>query len=263
MKPELTGKTALVTGAAGAIGKQFCLLFANAGANIVASDYAAGDTAAEFVQSIKSAGAPECYYVGTDIGDGSATREMIANAEQRMGSVDILINSAGMQHTVPTEDFPADMWDKLIAVNLSGTFHTIAAALPGMRKRDYGRIINMSSVHGLVASIEKSAYCASKFGVVGLTKVVALETAKQNITCNALCPCFVHTPLIEAQIKAVAEKRGIDMQQAGYELIAAKTPSERFTSPEQVAQFALFLCSDAASNITGSSMSIDGGWTAQ
>lgn len=175
----------------------------------------------------------------------------------------ILVNNAGIQHVAPVEDFPAEKWDQIIAINLSSAFHTTRRAVPHMRKGGWGRIINIASVHGLVASAEKSAYVAAKHGIVGLTKVVALENAGTGVTCNAICPGWVRTPLVERQIEARAQQEGISVEEASRSLLGEKQPSMRFTTPEQLGEVALFLCSAAADNITGMSLPVDGGWTAQ
>jgi 3-hydroxybutyrate dehydrogenase len=188
---------------------------------------------------------------------------LIAATEAELGSLDILVNNAGIQHVAPIEEFPPEKWDAVIAINLSSCFHAIRAALPGMRQRGWGRIINIASAHGLVASAQKSAYVAAKHGVVGLTKVVALETATTGITCNAICPGWVLTPLVQKQIDAIAAKEGIPVATAQTRLLAEKQPSLAFASPEDIGGIVVFLGSDAAAQIRGASISIDGGWTAQ
>ncbi|HXZ13466.1 MAG TPA: 3-hydroxybutyrate dehydrogenase [Candidatus Sulfotelmatobacter sp.] len=205
----------------------------------------------------------EILYNGADLSRGEACVELVRDAEKRLGSVDVLVNNAGCQHVAPVEDFPPDRWDAILAVNLSAAFHTIRAALPGMKRRGWGRLINVASTHGLVASVNKVAYVASKHGLVGLTKVVALETAKSGITCNAICPGWVHTSLVQKQIEARAKKEGISIEQAEYELLAEKQPTERFTTVEQIAALAVFLASPAADNLTGAALPVDGGWLAR
>ena len=189
-------------------------------------------------------------------------RGLIDNAVRQLGRIDILVNNAGIQHTAPIEDFPVEKWDAIIALNLSAVFHGTAAALPYM-KQGFGRIINIASAHGLVASAFKSAYVAAKHGVVGFTKVTALETAGQGITANAICPGWVRTPLVEKQITALAEKNGVDQEAAARELLSEKQPSLQFVTPEQLGGTAVFLASDAAAQITGTTISVDGGWTAR
>jgi 3-hydroxybutyrate dehydrogenase len=190
-------------------------------------------------------------------------RSMIAQGTSDFGGVDILVNNAGIQHTSRVEAFPDDKWDAIIAINLSSAFHAIKAVLPGMQQRGFGRIISVASVHGLVGSKEKAAYVAAKHGILGLTKVVALENAESNITCNAICPGWVLTPLVQKQIDDRAAKEGISAAVATHELLDEKEPSHRFATPEHIGEAAAFLCSDAASNMTGISLPIDGGWTAQ
>ncbi len=188
---------------------------------------------------------------------------MIEAATREFGKVDILVNNAGIQHTAPIEEFPVDRWDAVIAINLSANFHTMRAVIPQMRARNWGRIINIASTHGLVASAEKAAYVAAKHGVIGLTKVAALETAETNITCNAICPGWVLTPLVEKQIRERASREKISVDQAKAELLSEKQPSHEFATPEQIGALSVFLCSDAAAQIRGAALPVDGGWTAQ
>jgi 3-hydroxybutyrate dehydrogenase len=198
-----------------------------------------------------------------DLARPTAIVKMVEGATREFGKVDILVNNAGIQHTAPTEDFPVERWDAVIAINLSANFHAIRAVIPQMRSRNWGRIINIASTHGLVASVEKAAYVAAKHGVLGLTKVVALETATTNITCNAICPGWVLTPLVEKQIKERASRENISVEQAKRELLAEKQPSHEFATPGQIGSLAVFLCSDAAAQIRGAAVPVDGGWTAQ
>jgi 3-hydroxybutyrate dehydrogenase len=184
-------------------------------------------------------------------------------ATQELGAVDILVNNAGIQHTAPVEEFPEDRWDAVIAINLSSNFHAIKAVLPQMRSRNWGRIINIASVHGLVASVQKAAYVAAKHGVLGLTKVVALETAASGVTCNAICPGWVLTPLVQKQIDDRAARDGIAVERAKLELVAEKQPSRDFATPEQIGALVVFLCSDAAAQMRGAALPVDGGWVAQ
>lgn len=202
-------------------------------------------------------------YDGADLSKGEAVRGLVDNAVRQMGRIDILVNNAGIQHTALIEDFPTEKWDAILALNLSAVFHGTAAALPHMKKQGFGRIINIASAHGLVASANKSAYVAAKHGVVGFTKVTALETAGQGITANAICPGWVRTPLVEKQISALAEKNGVDQETAARELLSEKQPSLQFVTPEQLGGTAVFLASDAAAQITGTTVSVDGGWTAR
>jgi 3-hydroxybutyrate dehydrogenase len=202
-------------------------------------------------------------YSGADLAKPAEVAEMVAQAVKELGGVDVLVNNAGIQHVAPIESFPANRWDAILAVNLSSNFHAIQAALPRMLERGWGRIVNIASAHGLVASKHKAAYVAAKHGVVGLTKVVALETARTGVTCNAICPGWVLTPLVQKQVDDLAVRDGVSVEVAGERLLAEKTPSQKFATPEQIGELAVFLCSDAAAEIRGSAISIDGGWTAQ
>ena len=259
----LKGKVALVTGSTSGIGLGIATAFAQQGADIVLNGF--GDAAA--IEK-ERAGLAEKYgvkviYDGADLSKGDAVRGLVDNAVRQLGRIDILVNNAGIQHTALIEDFPAEKWDAILALNLSAVFHGTAAALPHMKKQGFGRIINIASAHGLVASANKSAYVAAKHGVVGFTKVTALETAGQGITANAICPGWVRTPLVEKQITALAEKNGVDQETAARELLSEKQPSLQFVTPEQLGGTAVFLASDAAAQITGTSVSVDGGWTAR
>jgi 3-hydroxybutyrate dehydrogenase len=200
---------------------------------------------------------------GADLSKSEQCADLIQEAGKRFGKLDILVNNAGIQHVCPIESFPVDRWDAIIAVNLCAAFHTIRAALPGMKSAGWGRIINIASAHGLVASVNKSAYVAAKHGMMGLTKTAALELAGTGVTCNAICPGWVLTPLVKQQIAARAEQKGIPIQQAELELLVEKQPSGKFTTVEQVGALAVFLCSPGADNITGVPLLADGGWTAQ
>jgi 3-hydroxybutyrate dehydrogenase len=259
----LKGKVALVTGSTSGIGLGIATAFAQQGADIVLNGF--GDAAA--IEK-ERAGLAEKYgvkviYDGADLSKGDAVRGLVDNAVRQLGRIDILVNNAGIQHTALIEDFPVEKWDAILALNLSAVFHGTAAALPHMKKQGFGRIINIASAHGLVASANKSAYVAAKHGVVGFTKVTALETAGQGITANAICPGWVRTPLVEKQITALAEKNGVDQETAARELLSEKQPSLQFVTPEQLGGTAVFLASDAAAQITGTSVSVDGGWTAR
>jgi len=259
----LKGKVALVTGSTSGIGLGIATAFAQQGADIVLNGF--GDAAA--IEK-ERAGLAEKYgvkviYDGADLSKGDAVRGLVDNAVRQLGRIDILVNNAGIQHTALIEDFPVEKWDAILALNLSAVFHGTAAALPHMKKQGFGRIINIAAAHGLVASANKSAYVAAKHGVVGFTKVTALETAGQGITANAICPGWVRTPLVEKQITALAEKNGVDQETAARELLSEKQPSLQFVTPEQLGGTAVFLASDAAAQITGTSVSVDGGWTAR
>lgn len=259
----LKGKVALVTGSTSGIGLGIATAFAQQGADIVLNGF--GDAAE--IEKVRAGLADKhgvkVIYDGADLSKGAAVRELVENTVRQMGRIDILVNNAGIQHTALIEDFPAEKWDAILALNLSAVFHGTAAALPHMKKQGFGRIINIASAHGLVASANKSAYVAAKHGVVGFTKVTALETAGQGITANSICPGWVRTPLVEKQITALAEKSGVDQETAARELLSEKQPSLQFVTPEQLGGTAVFLASDAAAQITGTSVSVDGGWTAR
>jgi len=259
----LKGKVALVTGSTSGIGLGIATAFAQQGADIVLNGF--GDAAE--IEKVRAGLADKhgvkVIYDGADLSKGAAVRELVENTVRQMGRIDILVNNAGIQHTALIEDFPAEKWDAILALNLSAVFHGTAAALPHMKKQGFGRIINIASAHGLVASANKSAYVAAKHGVVGFTKVTALETAGQGITANAICPGWVRTPLVEKQITALAEKNGVDQETAARDLLSEKQPSLQFVTPEQLGGTAVFLASDAAAQITGTTVSVDGGWTAR
>ncbi|POT25630.1 3-hydroxybutyrate dehydrogenase [Citrobacter freundii] len=255
---NLTGKTALVTGSTSGIGLGIAQVLAQAGATLILNGF--GDVEAAKDAVAQYGNTPG--YHGADLSDEAQIADMMRYAESEFGGVDILVNNAGIQHVSPVETFPVDKWNAIIAINLSSVFHTTRLALPGMRTRNWGRIINIASVHGLVASKEKSAYVAAKHGVVGFTKTIALETAQTGITCNALCPGWVLTPLVQQQIdKRIAE--GAEPDAARDALLAEKQPSREFVTPEQLGELALFLCSDGAAQVRGVAWNMDGGWVAQ
>lgn len=259
----LTDKTAVVTGSTSGIGLAIAQQLAAHGANVILNGFGDADEIEKIRVNIELQNDVKAYYINADLSNAEATRQFIQHAAQVWGGIDILVNNAGIQHTDRIEDFPTDRWDMVMALNLSAVFHATAEALPYMQKKGWGRIINMASAHGLVASELKSAYVAAKHGVVGLSKVTALENAGTGITCNAICPGWVRTPLVEAQIKALATKHGTDIETAAKELLAEKQPSLQFVSPEQLGGAVVFLCSDAAAQMTGTTMSLDGGWTAR
>jgi 3-hydroxybutyrate dehydrogenase len=205
----------------------------------------------------------EVDYHGADMSKPSEIEAMMQATEKRFGTIDILVNNAGIQHVANVEDFPVDRWDAIIAINLSSAFHTTRLAMPGMKQRNWGRIINLASVHGLVGSAQKSAYVAAKHGIVGLTKVTALETAQTGVTCNAICPGWVLTPLVQKQVDARAEKDQVNNEEAKKRLLSEKQPSGEFVTPEQLAALAVFFCSPAATQIRGVAWNMDGGWAAQ
>jgi len=202
-------------------------------------------------------------YSGADMSKPDQIRQMVKAAQDELGSVGILVNNAGIQHTAPIESFPPERWDAVLAINLSSVFHAVQAALPGMKARNWGRIVNIASTHGLVASVEKSAYVAAKHGVIGLTKAIALETATTGVTCNAICPGWVLTPLVQQQIDARAKRDGLTNDQAKAALLGEKQPSGEFATPEQIGAVCVFLCSDAAAQIRGAAVPVDGAWLAQ
>lgn len=259
----LRERVAIVTGSTSGIGLGIARALAAEGCAIVLNGF--GD--AEQIEQLRADLAREfgvdVSYNGADVSLPAECASLVRQTEERMGSVDVLVNNAGIQHVAPIENFPPERWDAILAVILSAAFHTMRAALPGMRRRGWGRLINIASTHGLVASMNKSAYVAAKHGLVGLTKTVALETAQSGITCNAICPGWVRTPLVEKQIEVLAKNTGESVEDAARKLLREKQPSGRFTTVEQVGGLAVFLCGEAASNLTGASLAIDGGWTAQ
>ena len=259
----LKGKTAVVTGSTSGIGLAIARAMARDGANVVINGF--GDKAAIEMErtGIEKEFSVKASYSPADMTKPAEIGEMIRTAEKTFGSVDVLVNNAGIQHVAPIEEFPIEKWDAIIAINLSATFHTIRAAVPGMKKRKWGRIINIASAHGLVASAQKVAYVSAKHGLVGLTKVVAMETANAGVTCNAICPGWVLTPLVQQQIDARAKASGKSVREAEIVLLSEKQPMHQFTKPENIGALAVFLCSEAAATITGSAYSIDGGWVAQ
>ncbi len=255
----LKDKTALVTGSTSGIGLGIALCLARQGANIVLNGF--GDYPAAIAQ-VTALGV-QVEYHGADMSKPAEIADLLAFTEKKFGGADVLVNNAGIQHVANVEDFPVDRWDAIIAINLSSAFHTSRLALPHMKARNWGRIINIASTHGLVASAGKSAYVAAKHGIVGLTKALALETAATGVTVNAICPGWVLTPLVQQQIDARAAKAGISIEQAGRELLAEKQPSLQFTTPAQLGELAIFLCTSAADNVRGVAWAVDGGWTAQ
>jgi 3-hydroxybutyrate dehydrogenase len=259
----LNGKTAIVTGSTSGIGLGIATALAAEGVDVVLNGF--GDPAEIERQraALADAHGVRAAYVASDMANPAEIRDLVAEAERRFGRVDILVNNAGIQHVAKIVDFPEERWDQVIAINLSAAFHTTKAALPGMIARGWGRIINIASAHGLVASGEKAAYVTAKHGLVGLTKVTAIEAANQGITCNAICPGWVLTPLVQRQIEARAKAEGIPVERAREDLLREKQPMLDFTTPEKIAALAVFLCGAGASTITGAALSIDGGWVAQ
>lgn len=259
----LKGKVAVVTGSTSGIGLGIATALARQGASIMLNGFGDAEAIEKERSGLAAEYGVEVAFDPADLSKPEEVRRLVAAAEARFGRVDILVNNAGIQYVAPVEDFPTERWDAVMAINLSAVFHSTAAALPGMKARNYGRIINIASAHGLVASVNKVAYVAAKHGVVGLTKVTALETATTGITCNAICPGWVLTPLVQKQIDAIAARDGLTDAQARHKLLEEKQPSLDFATPEQIGELAVFLASDAAAQIRGASISIDGGWTAR
>ncbi len=259
----LKGKTALVTGSTSGIGLAIAQALAKDGAYVMLNGFGDAGEIEKTRAGIEKAFGVKARYSPADMSKPAEIAAMVAATEKEFGALDVLVNNAGIQHVANIEDFPVEKWDAVIAINLSSSFHSIRAAVPGMKKRKWGRIINIASAHGLVASGQKAAYVAAKHGVVGLTKVVAIETANNGITCNAICPGWVLTALVAQQIEARAKATGKSFEQAKTELVAEKQPMLDYTSPENIGALAVFLAGDSAATITGSAYSIDGGWTAQ
>lgn len=255
----LKGKTAVVTGSTSGIGLGLAISLAKSGANIVLNGF--GDHV-QAVNALNALGV-STFFHPADMRSSDEIEDMMKQTIDRFGNVDILVNNAGIQHVSSIEDFPVSKWDDVIAINLTSSFHTTRLALPGMRAKNWGRIINVASVHGLVGSADKSAYVAAKHGLVGLTKVTALETATTGITCNAICPGWVLTPLVQQQVDAKAKSLQISNEEAKRQLLSEKEPSMQFTTPEELGELALFFCSKAANNVRGVAWNMDGGWAAQ
>lgn len=255
----LKGKTALVTGSTSGIGLGIAEALAKAGANLVLNGF--GDTSAPLAQ-VRAHGVQAVHH-GADISRVADIEDMMNVANSTFGRVDILVNNAGIQHVAAVEDFPVERWDAVIAINLTSAFHTSRLALPAMRAANWGRIINIASVHGLVGSAQKSAYVAAKHGLVGLTKVTALETATTGVTCNAICPGWVLTPLVQKQVDAKAAALGLSNEDAIRQLLGEKEPSMQFTTPAELGELAVFMCSPAGNNVRGVAWNMDGGWAAQ
>ncbi len=259
----LKGKTALVTGSTSGIGLGIALALARQGANLVLNGFGDAVAPQAAVAALGRADNIKVGYHGADMSQPAEIAAMMAYAAAEFGGVDILVNNAGIQHVARVEDFPPEKWDAIIAINLSSAFHTTRLALPAMRAKNWGRVVNIASAHGLVASAQKSAYVAAKHGIVGFTKAAALETATSGVTVNAICPGWVLTPLVQKQIDDRAEREAISGDQARLDLLGEKQPSLQFTTPEQLGELTLFLCSAAADNVRGVAWAVDGGWTAQ
>lgn len=256
-------KNAIVTGSTSGIGLGIAEALAADGMNVMLNGFGQADEIERTRSELASKHGVEAFYSGADMTKPDEIRSMVEQAEEHLGSVDVLVNNAGIQHVSPIEEFPPEKWDAIIAINLSSSFHTIRAALPGMKSRKWGRIINLASAHGLVASPFKSAYVAAKHGLLGLTKTVALEAAEHGITVNAICPGYVKTPLVEKQIPDTAKARGMTEEEVIRDVLLAAQPTKKFVTTEQLGALAVFLCSQAGASINGAALPVDGGWTAQ
>ncbi len=259
----LKDKVAIVTGSTSGIGLGIAGSLAAAGADIVVNGFGDPGEIGRLCEELASRHGVRTLYNGADMSRPEQIRELVETATRKFGRVDVLVNNAGIQHTAPVQDFPDEKWEQILSINLSAAFHATKAVLPGMLDRNWGRVINIASAHGLVASAEKAAYVAAKHGLVGLTKVVALETARTGVTANAICPGWVLTPLVQKQIDARAANEGIDVGRAKLELLSEKQPSLEFVTPAQLGGLAVFLCSPAADQVRGQALAMDGGWTAQ
>ncbi|MDX1669690.1 MAG: 3-hydroxybutyrate dehydrogenase [Limnobacter sp.] len=259
---NLKGKTALVTGSTSGIGLGVAQRLAANGCQVMLNGFGTEAQIAQARESVEAFGVKTAY-CGADLSRPEEIDGLIAATEAELGAIDILVNNAGIQHVAPVESFSPERWDQVIAINLSAVFHTTRLVVAGMKQRNWGRIVNIASAHGLVASVNKAAYVAAKHGVVGLTKVVALETAQTGVTCNAVCPGWVLTPLVQAQVDARAEKEGVSVEQAKINLLSEKQPSHEFVTPEQLGGLVSFLCSEDAQQVRGVAWNMDGGWVAQ
>jgi 3-hydroxybutyrate dehydrogenase len=259
---DLEGRVALVTGSTSGIGLGIARALAGRGAAIMLNGLGVPDTVAEIQHTLANEAGTQVLYSGADLSDPYSIERLIDMTRNMLGGVDILVNNAGIQHVAPVEQFPPHKWDAIIALNLSAAFHTIRLVLPDMKRIGWGRIVNIASAHGLVASPYKSAYVAAKHGLLGLTKTVALETAELPITCNAICPGYVATPLVDAQVEAQARAHGIPREKVIRDVLLAQQPNKRFASVDEIGAMTAFLASEAAASITGASIPIDGGWTA-
>jgi 3-hydroxybutyrate dehydrogenase len=259
----LSGKTALVTGSTSGIGLGIARTLAQQGANIVFNGFGDAQQIEKLYTDVGREFEVQTAYHNADMSKPEQIEAMMKFADEKFGGVDILVNNAGIQHVANIEDFPPEKWDAIIAINLTSAFHTTRFALPGMKQKNWGRIINLASVHGLVGSAQKSAYVAAKHGLVGLTKVTALENAHSGVTCNAICPGWVLTPLVQKQVDDRAAKEGLSNEAAKKALLAEKQPSGEFVTPEELGALAVFFCSPAGDQVRGVAWNMDGGWTAQ
>jgi 3-hydroxybutyrate dehydrogenase len=258
----LKGKSAIVTGSTSGIGLAIARGLVGAGCNVMLNGFGDADAIEDTRAAMEREHGVRALYSNADMTQPPAIHKMVDEAITAFGAVDIIVNNAGIQHVAPLEEFPREKWDAILAINLSSAFHTAQAALPAMKSQHWGRIINIDSAHGLVASPYKAAYVAAKHGLLGLTKVIALETAEYGVTCNAICPGYVQTPLVEGQIDDTARARGITREQVIRDVLLAAQPTKRFIKPEDLAALTVFLVSDVAAGITGAALPIDGGWTA-
>ncbi len=256
-------KNAIVTGSTSGIGLGIAEALAADGMNVMLNGFGKAEEIERTRSELASKHGVEALYSAADMTKADEIRSMVVEAEEQLGSVDVLVNNAGIQHVSPIEEFPIEKWDAIIAINLSSSFHTIRAALPGMKARKWGRIINLASAHGLVASPFKSAYVSAKHGMLGLTKTIALEAAEHGVTVNAICPGYVKTPLVEKQIPDTAKARGISEEEVIRNVLLAAQPTKKFVTTEQLGALAVFLCSEAGASINGAALPMDGGWTAQ
>ena len=259
---SITGKCAVITGSNSGIGLGVAEELARQGANIVLNSFSDRPEGHALADKIAKEHKVQAIYIKADMSRGDECRALVTQAKEALGRVDILVNNAGIQHVAPIDEFPVEKWDQIIAINMSSAFHTTAAALPIMREQGWGRVVNIASAHGLTASPYKSAYVSAKHGVVGMTKTVALETAEEPITCNAICPGYVLTPLVEAQIPDTMKQYNMDRETVIREVLLQRQPSKQFATVEQIGGTVAFLCSPAAEQITGTTISVDGGWTA-
>jgi 3-hydroxybutyrate dehydrogenase len=263
MAKQLAGKSAVVTGSTSGIGRAIATQFAAEGANVMLNGFGDAAEIEALRSALEKANGVKVRFHGADMTEPAEIADMVMAAEKAFGAVDILVNNAGIQHVAPVDAFPADRWDAIIAINLTSGFHATKAALPGMKRRKWGRVIHIASAHGLVASPNKSAYVAAKHGVVGFSKTLALEVAELGITSNAICPGFVLTPLVQKQIDDLAREHGISTERAAKEMILAPQPTKEFVKAGEIAAMAVYLSTEAAAQINGAALSIDGGWTAR
>jgi 3-hydroxybutyrate dehydrogenase len=259
---HMAGRVSIVTGSTSGIGLGIARALAAAGSAVVLNGFGRAEEIAAAQQEISSTYKVAALHSPADMTKPAAIGEMVEFALDMFGRLDVLVNNAGIQHVAPIDQFPVEKWDAVLAINLSSAFHTTRLAIPAMRRNNWGRIINIASAHGLVGSPFKSAYVAAKHGIIGLTKVVALETAEQGITCNAICPGYVYTPLVEAQIEGQAKAHGIPRDEVIRDVLLAQQPNKRFATVEELGALVVFLVSDAAASITGAALPVDGGWTA-